>query len=118
MQTSTKILNIALGFFGWFILGSLVSILFGVVFLTPEIVDIISLIIWLLTISVSFLLRSKKRIWILSGVLAAFATNGIIWLMISFSNGTMFPFLGETIFRMGFPLPGIFFSVSLTDLAE
>ena len=112
MQTSTKILNIALGFFGWLILGTLVSILIGLVYLTPKVSIIISIIIWLSTIFVSLLLGFKKRFWIMSGVIAASVTNGILmYILLSRSIGDgRFSILG-VILMSGMPIPALIFLI-------
>ena len=67
-------------------------------------VPLVSAIIWLLTIIASLILHFKKRIWILAGVLAAFAINGISWIVFFGAYGGT-PSLGELLISMGIPSP-------------
>jgi hypothetical protein len=122
MKTSvplrTKVRDIAIGFFGWLILGNLVYLLLflGLGFLANIDLDyllpLISSIIWLSTIIASIILYFKKRIWIFAGVLAVFAINGISWIVI-LSSEQIAQKLGLVLMFLGFPLPLGYFPLAI-----
>ena len=111
VPTKIKARDIAIGFFGWVILSNIVFLLLLLLIFSMEgnpSINIgyehISLAMWLCSIISILILFMKKRLWIMTGVVAAVIINGISWMVMNITsqgNAT----LGQVIMITGFPLP-------------
>ena len=107
----TKSFDIAKGFFGWLIFGNLVYALLSFslgVFVRYEdyliFISILSSIIWLSTFMAGVRLYFKKQTKILTGLLIAFVSNGVLVNALNLGNSHIS--FGNVILLMGFPIPG------------
>ena len=103
-----KVRDGVIGFFGWLIIGNVVFALIFLLLISVDwdiLIPLVSSIIWLSAIIVSSILYLKRRIWLLTGVLAAFIINGISWLPVFKSLTRKLPSFNELFTLMGVPLP-------------
>ena len=116
MKTSVAKKDVAIGCFGWLILGNLGFLLallgwsiwvhgMDLYVWKTKITPLVSATIWLSTIIAVIVFLFKKRIRKLTGVLVAFAINGILWLAPLSFLSLEAPPLGLAIQFFGLPLP-------------
>ena len=109
IPTKIKVRDITIGFFGWALLSNLIFLLltFRWVVWDGNTEMFFTKIFWLLTIITILVLFAIKKVWLGTGVTAAFLINSILWTAILFLIGLRT--LGNLFYNVplfsGFPLP-------------